>query len=151
MSTLSNELANDPQGLGYQTHISAGDHQSVTAIINEPRYSTVGGRRISSTELLMWGAQAGRIARLEDAAANSQLGADVRSIASAALRMVQRSDTGLDLSDAQEVAMIDALVQATVFTADDKSSLEALSTADISRAEQIGLGRVTLAQIREAV
>lgn len=151
MSLLSDELTNDPEGLGYQPHIDAGDHQSVAGVLNEPRYPTVGGRLISSVELMRWGAQAGRIARLEDAATNSQLSPEIRSIASGALRMIQRSDTGLDMSSPEDAGMVQALVDAEIFTVDDKASLETLSTYQISLAEQLGLGRVTHQQVREAL
>ena len=147
MSTLADELATDPSALGYKAPLDAGNHQEVAAILNEPRYDTVGAARISSTTLLRWGAQNGRIDALKQAV-DSHTDAGVRSIADAALRMIQRADTGLELGT--DDAMVQALVDAGVFTAADKTSLEALSTAKISRAAQLGLGRVTHQEVRNA-
>jgi hypothetical protein len=150
VSVLSDELNNDPEGLGYATPISEGNYEKVAEIINEPRYSTVGARKVPSRELLVWGGQDGRIASLKDAAESGST-IDLRAVADAALRMIQREDTTLDFSDPTIVGMVDSLVSAGVFTSTDKSSLETLATKDISRAEQLGLENIDHRKIAEAL
>lgn len=151
MTTLSDELANDPESLGYQQHITEGNHQAVADILNLPRYSTVGAQVITSANLLVWAAQGGRLAALTTAIGNDALPADVRGVAEAAKTTILRDGTQLDLSRTEIQGAIDALVSAGVFSATDKTSLETLSTRDISRAEQLGLGRVSHRDIREAL
>ena len=148
--SLTEELNNDPENIGYAIHIADGNHQEVANLINEPRYKTIGARRISSAELLIWGGE-GRLAKLEDAANNNNLTAQVRSAANAAIKMILRDTTELDMSNAKIVGMIQALVDAGVFNSTDKTNLEDLSTENISRAEQLGFGYVTHQQIREAI
>lgn len=150
MSVLSDELTNDPETLGYATPLTAGDHQEVARLLNEPRYSTPGAKPIASTTLLDWGGKNGRIANLKDAAGNTNNSAELRSIAEAALLMIQRSDTNLDMSQSEILGMLDALKQASVFSQTDIDSLNAMSTTDISRAEQLGLGRVSIQEVRNA-
>lgn len=150
--TLTTELQDDPQALGYATPLAAGDHQEAARLINAPRTATVGARRIPSTELLIWGG-AGRIAALEDAAADTQQTAEVRSAASAALRMIQRGDTELDLGTQAIADMVELLRANGVFSDADKSELQTMSTRDISRAEELfGLGTtITHSEIAEAL
>lgn len=151
MGTLTDEIMNDPEGVGYQPHVDAGDHAAVAALLNEPRYQTTGAREITSRELLVWGGGEGRLARLRAAVGNDQLPDTIRSMADAALRMLQREDTTLDMSRPEIVGMIDALVQASVLTDADRTSLQTLSTREISRAEQLGLGRVSHRDVAGAV
>lgn len=148
--SLSDEINNDPAGRGYATSKAAGNNLEVLRLLNEPVQDEIGARVIPSTELLIWGGQAGRLARLSDAATSGAT-EQVRSMADAALRMVQRADTSLDYSRAEIAGMVDGLKQAQVFTADDVASLKTLATRKISRAEVVEGRLATLNDVRGAV
>lgn len=150
MSALSDEINNDPENIGYATPLSNGNNQEVTRLINEPRTETVGAVPVPSSDLLMWGGQNGRLSALEDAASDDTLSAGVRSVADAALRMIQREDTSLDLGRSEVAGMIDTLVDEGILTSTDKTELEAMTTAKISRAQELGLGTVSLQEVRDA-
>lgn len=151
MSALSDEIMQDPAGRGYATPLAAGDNAGVLALLNEPITDQVGAHVVSSAELLIWGGQAGRLAALTAAETDTSLTADQRAIAQAARLMVQRADTVLDYSRAEIQGMVAALVQAGVFTPSDKTSLETLATAKVSRAEQVIGWPATLDDVRGTV
>lgn len=56
MSTLSDEIQNDPQGLGYADPRAAGNNQALVRLLNESRTDQVGAAPVPSAELLVWGA-----------------------------------------------------------------------------------------------
>lgn len=85
-----------------------------------------GMRPIPSSEMLSWAAASGRLDKLRSAA-STHISQDVRSIANAAMTLIQRDNTSLDLSLPDRAAMVDALVAASVLTSDDRSSLYALA------------------------
>lgn len=103
----------------------------VLAWLNETE-SVVGA--VGSRTLLRWGAGSARLDRLHNAASdtNNHTGA-VRAIARAAELVVSRPDTELDMADAEQVGMVDALVSASVLTADDKTALVTLATYSRAR------------------
>lgn len=149
MSELSDELRDDPESLGYQKHIEAGDKSALRSLLNEPRTEQAGALRIPSSDLLIWAGQNGRLRSLETAADNDD-GA-LGSIADAAVRMIQRDATELDLSRQEIRDMLDALVDADVLSDGDRQELLELSTAEISRAEELLGRRVSIADVRAAV
>lgn len=85
-------------------------------------------RDIPSRELLAWSGQSGRLKKLKDAENNLALPSDVRNVVSAAILMIERDGTSIDLNLADRQAMLAALVSAEVFSQSDSDSLYALAT-----------------------
>lgn len=112
-----------------------GNDQAVTDWLNTPAITVY--RRISANQLLRWSAKNYTIQKLQSEAANGTNGK--KSIAQAALLMLQTSVTDLTLDD-EILGMIDVLVSGTVLSAADKADLLARSAEQISRAEQL-IGR----------
>jgi len=137
------ELQTDPLGLGY----SDMDDSAAALSLNAKTRSKL--QPIGSAELLAWSANSARLQKIKTAA---ESGADdtIKSVAQAAYLMITRSDTTLDLNLADRAALLDALVSYSVLTVDDKTSLESLATAAISRGEELGAGFVRAGDIIQA-
>jgi len=108
---------------------------------------------ISSGELLAWsGAKSDgdrpRIIKIEEGE-NSAV-EDVAAICKVAAETIRRDGTELDLSRADRVAMVSALVAAGVLSQADSDSLYALATEAISRATEIGLSNVRAGTVEQA-
>jgi len=104
---------------------------------------------ISSAELLAWSASDARLQNIKNAAENGATD-DLKSLAQAAYLIVTRDGTTLDLNLADRVAMLDSLVAAGVLTDADRTSLDALATVSISRAEELALGLVRAGTVQQA-
>lgn len=109
---------------------------------------------IPSSELLAWSAQAstgGRPRKLKiDEAATAHLSEAVKAVAQAAQTMIERDSTSLDLSQTDRAAMVEALVAGGVLTTADKDSLYAAATVMVSRADELGIGRVRVGDVARA-
>ncbi len=105
---------------------------------------------LDSRKLLRWGGAGGRLAKLEDAAANAELPVQVRSVARAAVLVVSREDTQLELADPNHEALVDGLVAAGVLSADDKSELVAMATVEQPRGALAGEPNPSLHQVTVA-
>jgi len=132
-AALRLEITADPLGIGYSAMSADGVAVSVSA---KTRVRPV---PITSAELLAWSGQAGRFQRLEDAADNTALPGELRSVCKAARAMILRDATQLDLSLPDRAAMLGALVASGVLTDEDANSLTALGREAVSRAEELGL------------
>jgi len=142
-AVLSEELSTDPLGRNYATMT---DEEVAASLAAEDRTRL---RPIQSSELLAWAADGNRLARLETAAADAGLGA-VQSVAKAAILMIRRDGTTLDLSLNDRANMLAALVAADVLTQADSDSLVAIGTETLSRAEELGLGTVRIGSVHQA-
>ena len=149
MSVLSDELANDPKKLGYQEFIDSGDNGKIVSLLNEKRYEERGKSVISSSELLIWAGQNSRLEKLKDALDNKDIPSSLRSVVDAALRMIQRDNTNLDLGRPEILGMIDVLTKNDILYMEDRQELLKMSVGMVSRSEQLGLGRVTLNDVRK--
>ena len=143
ITILKTEIQNDPLAKGYS---SMSDQEIVDSINLKNRSKFV---EISSQELLAWSANNGRLAKIKNAINN---GADdvVKSLAEAAYLLITRDDTSLDFNLTDRVAMLDALVSYAVLIPDDKTSLQALATVSISRAEELDIGLVRAGDVLQA-
>lgn len=146
---LADELTSDPADRGYQPYIEAGDHSAVRRLLNEPVEDRVGANPIRSSELLIWAGAEGRLRKLKDGSESEDPG--LSSICDAAVRMIQRDGTSLDLGREDVAGMLSALVSAGVLTSDDQASLEAMSTAKLSRAEIVIGHRAGIQDVRDAL
>jgi len=143
IAILKSEIDSDPLGRGY----SGMDDTAVAVDVNTA-YRTK-KEPISSAELLAWSASDARLQNIKNAAENGATD-DLKSLAQAAYLIVTRDGTTLDLNLADRVAMLDSLVEAGVLTAADRTSLDALATVSISRAEELAIGRVRAGDVIQA-
>lgn len=143
IALLKSEIDSDPLGRGY----SGMDDTAVAVDVNTA-YRTK-KEPISSAELLAWSASDARLQNIKNAAENGATD-DLKSLAQAAYLIVTRDGTTLDLNLADRVAMLDSLVAAGVLTAADRTSLDALATVSISRAEELSIGRVRAGDVIQA-
>ena len=74
----------------------------------------------------------------------------VRGACIAAIGLIERDGTTLDLSKPDRVAMLAAMVSGSVLTAGEQAEIEALGTVNISRADELGLGIVSTAHVATA-
>ena len=94
-----------------------------------------GTKEIPSTELLSWAGQNGRYTSLEtDASSSSSTTQDISKVA---LTLIERDGTSLDLSRTDHKNMLDALVSNGVLKDSDRTELESMSSAKISRAQEL--------------
>ena len=146
LSSLKAELDDDPLGLGYAEMTEAQRIASLNA-----RTRSV-NRVLPSSELLAWSGINGRISKLRKAAEGEApytlLSDDVRAVAIAAYKLVSRPDTSFDKTAEGRAAMLDALVAAGVFTADDRADLLARTVTLVSRAQELGLPEIGIGYIR---
>lgn len=134
---LIEEITADPLNRGYD---AMNDSALWASLFTKDRPKL---RILNSRQLLEWSAENGRYMKLENAAANVALGDELRSVVKAAIKLLDRPDTELDLSLATHASMMGALVLSGVFSSDDQASLEELATVAISRAEEIGCSDLT--------
>jgi len=143
IALLKSEIDSDPLGRGY-----SGMDDTAVAVDLNTAYRTK-KEPISSAELLAWSASDARLQNIKNAAENGATD-DLKSLAQAAYLIVTRDGTTLDLNLADRLAMLDSLVAASVLTADDRTSLDALATVSISRAEELAIGRVRAGDVIQA-
>lgn len=147
MNELRDELANDPEGLGYASLLAAGSDNRVADLLNEQRYETLGS--VAMTPLLEWIAQYGVMARLRAAAAGEN--AQVASIAEVALMLVSNPNIpALDMSRPRVQQMLLVLTTAGVIPQEAHDELLQLATVQQSRAQQLGMERVSADDIGRA-
>lgn len=143
IAILKSEIDSDPLGRGY-----SGMDDTAVAVDLNTAYRTKKDP-ISSAELLAWSASDARLQNIKNAAENGATD-DLKSLAQAAYLIVTRDGTTLDLNLADRVAMLDSLVAAGVLTDADRTSLDALATVSISRAEELALGLVRAGTVQQA-
>ena len=108
---------------------------------------------ISSAELLAWSGQAStgdrpRITKIEEGMQSQN--ESVAAICKVADATINRDSTQLDLNLPDRVAMVDALVVASILSTDDEASLYAIATQAISRADELGMSNVRPGTIEQA-
>jgi len=143
IAIIKSEIDSDPLGRGY-----SGMDDTAVAVDLNTAYRTK-KEPISSAELLAWSASDARLQNIKNAAENGATD-DLKSLAQAAYLIVTRDGTTLDLNLADRVAMLDSLVAAGVLTDADRTSLDALATVSISRAEELALGLVRAGTVQQA-
>lgn len=143
LAKVKAEIASDPASIGYS---GMSDTDAAAAMMATTQTKTL---PIPSTELLAWaagiseGETTPRWDKIEDAVANPpNASLQIRAIARAALKMIDRDNTFLDISLPDRAAMVGALVQTDVLSAADYAALLLLANRPASRAELIGAGVV---------
>jgi hypothetical protein len=129
---LKKEIQDDPEHLGY-----AGKSPSQVAdLLNEKRFTR--NYPIPLKKVLIWGAKTGALGKLDAAAKDTQN--PLQSVAMAALRVLDGSvSDSLDLSDPDVMALIGALTQAGIFSAQSVQALSQIQAIPASRAEILGI------------
>lgn len=144
--TLLEEITQDPAGLGYAQWLP--DNPGMASwLLNEPRYPAPG--RIARADFAVWCGTSGLRAVIEDTA--TAAGHPLRS---AALLLVDFLRGGvaetIDLALPSNQAMLAAWVGAGAITEVQRDELVGISNRLVSRAEQLGLGLVTVADVQGA-
>lgn len=133
MTTIAEELANDPLGLGYATMTNG----EIEAAMNAKTRSRIISRFVTARTILAECADGATILdKLE--AAGTQV-----SAVKWAMRFLQQ-EGGIDVGHPATLAMVDQLVAAGVLTQVEGDSLKALAVQMCSRAEEIGIPPVVL-------
>lgn len=132
MTTITEELANDPLGLGYATMTNG----EIEAAMNAKTRTRIISRFVTARTILAECADGPTILdKLEVA------GTQISAVKWAFKFLL--TDGGLDVGHASTLAMIEQL-RGTVLTADEASQLAALPVQMCSRAEEIGIPPVVL-------
>jgi len=138
---LKDEITSDPLAIGY----AGMTDQQVADSLNTASRTRL--NPLSRNDAIRWLARHDGVDKLEKAASTGSQTS--RSIAKAVLLLIQ-SETTLDVADEEIMGMIDQLVTGNVFTSAEKGDLVMLATETISRAQEIGLGRVNEGDIASA-
>ena len=142
IAKLKTELVTDPESMGYA---ALSDADAAAAINLADRAYTV---PLNSRTSLSWAMRTGRLADIETATTAGTPA--IQAIALGVKHLLGRSDTEIDMSDSDHVAMIDGLVAGGVLDAANKAELVTMATSQRSRADEIELGKVRVGHIQEA-
>jgi len=142
IAKLKTELVTDPESMGYA---ALSDADAAGAINLANRDYTV---PLNSRTSLSWAMRTGRLADIETATTAGTPA--IQAIALGVKHLLGRSDTEIDMSDPDHVAMIDGLVAGGVLDAANKAELVTMATSQRSRADELGLGQVRVGHVQEA-
>lgn len=135
VNALINEIKTDPLGRGYNTMTN---QQLFNSLNTKNRTKLL---PLSSKQLLAWAAQEGRYSKILNGTtislSNTTQTNACRSICWAAIKMIERDGTELDLNLSDRVALVDALVSFTILSNADRTALYNLASINVSRLEEI--------------
>ena len=143
-TVLSNEINNDPLGLGY----ASMDAYQIRDSINGKTRSAY--KVLTSNDLLKWSGINGRYIKIKTAADNTGLSDEIRSAAFAAVVMVERDNTLFDYNDGNSQSIFNVLVSNDIISEDDRNNLLATLTENISRAQELGLPQLRKKDVERA-
>ena len=143
-TVLSNEINNDPLGLGY----ASMDAYQIRDSINEKTRSAY--KALTSNDLLKWSGINGRYIKIKTAADNTGLSDEIRSAAFTAVVMVERDNTVFDYNDGDSQSIFNVLVSNDIISEDDKNDLLATLTENISRSQELGLPQLRKKHVERA-
>lgn len=143
-TVLSNEINNDPLGLGY----ASMDAYQMRDSINEKTRSAY--KVLTSNDLLKWSGINGRYIKIKTAADNTGLSDEIRSAAFAAVVMVERDNTVFDYNDGNSQSIFNVLVSNDIISEDDRNNLVTTLTENISRAQELGLPQLRKKHVERA-
>jgi len=143
-TVLSNEINNDPLGLGY----ASMDAYQIRDSINGKTRSAY--KVLTSNDLLKWSGINGRYIKIKTAADNTGLSDEIRSAAFAAVVMVERDNTLFDYNDGDSQSIFNILVSNDIISEEDKNDLLATLTENISRAQELGLPQLRKKHVERA-
>lgn len=152
--TLADELAADPEELGYAAAIAAGADGDVAALLNAPRYPTVGRLPIDRLQAWMMAETvqdgSGRsIWTAMRAAADGD--GPARDAAREAMDLISARFSSVDLSLPRPAALLAGYAAAGLVSEAQREALVAMATTQKSRAEMLGLGAVSATDVAIAL
>lgn len=141
---LKTELTTDPAGIGYAAFLP-DPLGEVERLLNERTLSASRPRFITARTILAecGAAGPGILDALEAAAAGN-------SAVKWAVKFLSQ-DSGIDVGHPNTQAMIDSLATGGALTTDQATALKNLAHQPVSRADVLGFGTVTVADIRAAL
>lgn len=145
---LKTEVETNPAGIAGLS--LAAQNRDIVDLLNAPNFT--GRRPLNFRTVLKWAAKTGVLIRLQDTRDNFAANIGARSASAAALLMLLSPHTDqLDLDDPDIGQLLTVLVNQGVVTAAERTQLEGLASASISRAEVVwGAGTVvTLDDVRK--
>jgi len=143
-TVLSNEINNDPLGLGY----ASMDAYQIRDSINGKTRSAY--KVLTSNDLLKWSGINGRYIKIKTAADNTGLSDEIRSAAFAAVVMVERDNTLFDYNDGDSQSIFNILVSNDIISEEDKNDLLTTLIENISRAQELGLPQLRKKHVERA-
>ena len=143
-SVLSNEINNDPLGVGY----ASMDAYQIRDSINGKTRSSY--KVLTSNDLLKWSGTDGRYIKVKNAADNTSLSNEIRSAAFAAVVMVERDNTLFDYNDTNSQNIFNVLVSNDIISQEDKNDLVSTLTENVSRAQELGLPQLRKKHVERA-
>jgi hypothetical protein len=143
-TVLSNEINNDPLGVGY----ASMDAYQIRDSINGKTRSAY--KVLTSNDLLKWSGINGRYIKIKTAADNTGLSDEIRSAAFAAVVMVERDNTLFDYNDGDSQSIFNILVSNDIISEDDKNDLLTTLTENISRSQELGLPQLRKKHVERA-
>ena len=105
---------------------------------------------LSMQEVREWAAEDARGFNIRQGMDNDALADQVRNLCYVADKLIGTDDGNLTPGNPLHVGMINQLVAAGVISAEDRTALVAKARRDVSRATEIGLGRVSVGNIEQA-
>lgn len=136
INALITEIKTDPLTRGYANMTNQQLFDSLNSVTRTKLVP------IKSDKLLAWAAQNGRYAKILSGTtinlSNQEQTNVCRSICWAAIKMIERDGTELDLNLQDRAALVDALVSFTILSSSDRTNLYNLASVSISRLEEIG-------------
>ena len=143
-TVLSNEINNDPLGVGY----ASMDAYQIRDSINGKTRSAY--KVLTSNDLLKWSGINGRYIKIKTAADNTGLSDEIRSAAFAAVVMVERDNTLFDYNDGDSQSIFNILVSNDIISEEDKNDLLTTLTENISRSQELGLPQLRKKHVERA-
>jgi len=141
---LAAEIENDPLSRGYVSMSNTEVAASLNAVNRTVTLPAV------ATSLSRWASKSGRYQQIFDLANNVAKTDEIRSAAWVVKNAIDSNTFQLDMSNADDEAMIDALISGGALDATDKAALIGDSTVTISRAEELGWTTVTAGHVAQA-
>jgi len=133
LTRLRDELLNDPLGRGYSSMDEVEVIHSLAQVDRGVLFP------IKSNDLLAWSGANGRYMKIKRVAEDAAQSDEIRSIAWASMKMIERDGTDLDLNLSDRASMLDVLVAATILSQSDKDDLYSMATQTISRAQELNI------------
>lgn len=140
LNILRDELNTDTLVRGYS---GMSDEQVVTDIMTLYRTKK---SPVNMTELREWAAIDERAINI-NAAITTGSTQQIKNVALVADKLLGASEGNLNPGNQAHIDLITVLVDGSVITAADRTALITKSTSNISRAEELGLGKVQLGHV----
>lgn len=154
MTILQDEITNDPEGIGYAQYLPDAPGK-VVELLNDPRFDQLGTITMEELEGFMktnmhssglpiyWA--------MKQTVRSSEAPENIRLLCEMALDLTTSSFRIVKMYLPVIQTNLDALVATGFLTVDQRIELEAMATHKVSRAQQLGLDKLTDIDIMEAI